>query len=101
MPFQQVYFKNVHPKFPDGGKMTQHLESLKVGETIEVRGPAGLLQYRGRGVFAIKPDKKSPPALFTASKVNMIAGKSGYCYPTICGSVGYENNPENMTVAVF
>lgn len=57
--------------------MTQHLESLKVGETIEVRGPAGLLQYRGRGVFAIKPDKKSPPALFTASKVNMIAGECG------------------------
>ena len=24
----QVYHANVHPKFPDGGKMTQHLESL-------------------------------------------------------------------------
>ncbi|KAK3864193.1 hypothetical protein Pcinc_030102 [Petrolisthes cinctipes] len=73
----KVYFKNVHPKFPDGGKMSQHLESLNVGETIEVRGPAGLLQYMGRGVFAIRPDKKSSPALFTASKVNMIAGGTG------------------------
>ena len=24
----QVYHSNVHPKFPEGGKMTQHLESL-------------------------------------------------------------------------
>jgi hypothetical protein len=33
----KVYFRNVHPKFPDGGKMSQHLESLAVGDTIEVR----------------------------------------------------------------
>ena len=26
----QVYFANVHPKFPEGGKMSQYLESLKV-----------------------------------------------------------------------
>lgn len=28
----KVYFRNVHPKFPEGGKMSQHLESLKIGE---------------------------------------------------------------------
>ncbi|XP_071526265.1 NADH-cytochrome b5 reductase 2-like [Panulirus ornatus] len=44
---------------------------------IDVRGPSGLLEYRGRGVFAIKPDKKSPPNLVTAQKVNMIAGGTG------------------------
>lgn len=75
----QVYFKNVHPKFPEGGKMSQHLDAMKVGETIDVRGPSGLLEYRGRGVFSIKPDKKSPPALVTAKKVNMIAGESWAC----------------------
>lgn len=73
----KVYFKNVHPKFPEGGKMSQYLEAMKVGETIDVRGPSGLLEYRGRGVFAIKPDKKSPPALVTAKKVNLIAGGTG------------------------
>ena len=31
-PPLQVYFKGVHPKFPDGGKMSQHLESMKVRE---------------------------------------------------------------------
>ena len=27
----KVYFANTHPNFPDGGKMSQHLESLKLG----------------------------------------------------------------------
>lgn len=28
----KVYKKGVHPKFPDGGKMSQHLDSLKIGK---------------------------------------------------------------------
>lgn len=39
----QVYFKNVHPKFPDGGKMTQYLNDMAIGDTIDVRGPSGRL----------------------------------------------------------
>jgi hypothetical protein len=27
----QVYWAGVHPKFPEGGKMTQHLAAMKVG----------------------------------------------------------------------
>lgn len=45
----QVYFKNVHPKFPEGGKMSQYLESLKINDTIDFRGPSGLLVYKGKG----------------------------------------------------
>ena len=45
----QVYFKGVHPKFPDGGKMSQHLDSLTIGSMIEIRGPSGKLTYLGRG----------------------------------------------------
>jgi cytochrome-b5 reductase len=33
----------VHPKFPEGGKMSQHLDSLKIGDKIEMRGPKGML----------------------------------------------------------
>ena len=65
----KVYFKNVHPKFPDGGKMSQHLENLKKGETIDVRGPSGLLIYNGKGEFAIRADKKTPPTLVCVKKV--------------------------------
>ena len=43
----QVYFKDVHPKFPAGGKMTQYLENLKIGDTIDVRGPNGKIEYIG------------------------------------------------------
>jgi cytochrome-b5 reductase len=73
----KVYFKNVHPKFPDGGKMSQHLDSLKLGDTIDVRGPNGLLIYQGKGQFAIRPDKKTPATIRTVKKVGMIAGGTG------------------------
>lgn len=73
----KVYFKNVHPKFPDGGKMSQHLESLEIGDYIDVRGPNGLLIYNGKGEFTVREDKKSPPEIKKAKKVGMIAGGTG------------------------
>ncbi|XP_045763850.1 NADH-cytochrome b5 reductase 2 isoform X2 [Maniola jurtina] len=73
----KVYFKNVHPKFPDGGKMSQHLENMKIGETIDVRGPSGRLQYANNGTFLIKKLRKDPPVKIMAKKLNMIAGGTG------------------------
>ncbi|XP_048865768.1 NADH-cytochrome b5 reductase 3 [Brienomyrus brachyistius] len=73
----KIYYKNVNPKFPEGGKMSQYLESLRIGDTIDFRGPNGLLIYKGKGVFAIKPDKKSEPVLKKAKHVGMIAGGTG------------------------
>nr|XP_006812541.1 PREDICTED: NADH-cytochrome b5 reductase 3-like [Saccoglossus kowalevskii] len=73
----KIYFKGVHPKFPDGGKMSQHLENMPIGDYIDVRGPSGLLTYASPGVFAIRPDKKSPPELKKTKKLGMIAGGTG------------------------
>jgi cytochrome-b5 reductase len=73
----KVYFANSHPKFPDGGKMSQYLERMKIGDTIQVRGPNGLLVYKGKGQFAIKPDKKKPPVIQKYKNVGMIAGGTG------------------------
>jgi cytochrome-b5 reductase len=74
----KVYFKNVHPKFPDGGKMSQHLESLKIGETIEVSGPKGKLSYVGKGEIHIKHRVRDPaPEIRVAKKIGMIAGGTG------------------------
>ncbi|KAG7454759.1 hypothetical protein MATL_G00263240 [Megalops atlanticus] len=73
----KIYYRNVNPKFPEGGKMSQYLESLRIGDTIDFRGPSGLLNYKGRGKFAIKPDKKSEPVIKTAKHVGMIAGGTG------------------------
>ena len=38
----KVYKAGVHPKFPDGGKMSQHLDSLAVGDSLEMKGPKGV-----------------------------------------------------------
>ena len=37
----KVYFANVHPRFPEGGKLTQHLERMNIGDKIAVKGPLG------------------------------------------------------------
>ncbi|KAL7734532.1 hypothetical protein ACLKA6_010849 [Drosophila palustris] len=73
----KVYFKDVHPKFPAGGKMTQHLEQMELGDKISFRGPSGRLQYLGNGTFSIKKLRKDPPKHVTAKYVNMIAGGTG------------------------
>jgi len=73
----KVYFKNVHPKFPDGGKLSQYLEAMEIGDYMDFRGPNGLLVYTNPGEFSIKPDKKSEPAIRKATKVGMIAGGTG------------------------
>ncbi|KFV47727.1 NADH-cytochrome b5 reductase 3, partial [Tyto alba] len=73
----QIYFKGVHPKFPDGGKMSQYLDSLKIGDTIDFRGPSGLLVYEGRGKFAIRPEKKAEPITKKVKYVGIIAGGTG------------------------
>ncbi|KAJ8249769.1 hypothetical protein COCON_G00229850 [Conger conger] len=93
----KIYYKNVHPKFPDGGKMTQYLESLRIGDTIDFRGPSGLCVYKGKGKFAIKPDKKSEPGMKTAKHVGMIAGGTGIT-PMLQIITAVMKDPEDKTV---
>lgn len=73
----KIYYKDVHPKFPDGGKLTQYLEGLKIGDMVNVRGPKGRLEYHGKGEFSIKPDLKSPAEKKQYKKISMIAGGTG------------------------
>lgn len=71
----KVYHRNVNPKFPNGGKMSQFVDALNIGDKIAFKGPTGKLQYQGLGKFAIKKLRKDPPVPVTASTINMIAGK--------------------------
>ncbi|XP_064156236.1 NADH-cytochrome b5 reductase 1-like isoform X4 [Anguilla rostrata] len=73
----KIYFRDVHPKFPEGGKMSQYLESLQVGETVDFRGPGGLLEYLGHGQFSVQPDKKSAGEMKMAKSLGLIAGGTG------------------------
>jgi cytochrome-b5 reductase len=42
----KVYFPNSHPKFPEGGKMSHHLAKLSIGDTVDMMGPKGKLEYK-------------------------------------------------------
>jgi len=73
----KVYFKGVNPRFPDGGKMSQHLDKLKIGDCMLMKGPKGHLDYIGRGKFTIKKTPKEPKKKYSAKKIGMIAGGTG------------------------
>ncbi|PAA66599.1 hypothetical protein BOX15_Mlig023370g1, partial [Macrostomum lignano] len=99
----KVYFKNVHPKFPDGGKMSQYLESLKEGDCVDVRGPSGRLVYEGSGQFQIRPDKKSPPVAKRVRRVAMIAGGTGITpmYQLIQQVLGHADTDKTQLALLF
>lgn len=48
-----MYKAGVHPRFPEGGKMSQYLDSLSIGDTVDVRGPDGKVSYIGRGMSVL------------------------------------------------
>uniref|UniRef100_A0A672I2V8 NADH-cytochrome b5 reductase n=1 Tax=Salarias fasciatus TaxID=181472 RepID=A0A672I2V8_SALFA len=73
----KVYHRNTHPSFPEGGKLSQHLDSLSIGDTVDFRGPSGLLVYKDHGRFSIRPDKKAEPQVRRFREVAMIAGGTG------------------------
>ena len=59
----KVYFPDVHPKFPDGGKLTMFLEKMKLGESIDVRGPNGRLEYEEGGILKIAKNNNDTVSL--------------------------------------
>ncbi|KAK1558278.1 hypothetical protein Q3G72_000649 [Acer saccharum] len=67
----KIYFKGVHPKFPDGGLMSQYLDSMSIGSSLDIKGPLGHIEYTGRGNFLVHGKPKF------AKKLAMLAGGSG------------------------
>lgn len=58
-------------RFPKGGKMSQHLDAMKIGDTIDIRGPVGEFHYIANGSFTIDGEEGH------ATKFNMVAGGTG------------------------
>ncbi|CAJ0953221.1 unnamed protein product [Ranitomeya imitator] len=75
--YVDLVVKAYTPNFQTAAKMSQYLEALKIGETIDFRGPSGLLTYSGRGTFQIRPDKKTAPVTKKVQQLGMIAGGTG------------------------
>ncbi|KAF5740285.1 Nitrate reductase 2 [Tripterygium wilfordii] len=67
----KIYFKGVHPRFPNGGLLSQHLDSLPIGSILDVKGPLGHIEYNGRGNFMVHGKPKF------AKKLAMLAGGTG------------------------
>lgn len=51
--------------------MSQHLDSLAIGDSIDVKGPVGHVHYLGHGRYTLDNNES------TARRLNMIAGGTG------------------------
>lgn len=67
----KIYFKGVEPKFPNGGLMTQYLESMTLGSSLDIKGPLGHIEYMGKGTFSVHGKQKF------ATMLAMFAGGTG------------------------
>ncbi|KAM7507671.1 hypothetical protein LguiA_018124 [Lonicera macranthoides] len=67
----KIYFKGVNTEFPNGGLMSQYLDTLPLESSIDVKGPLGHIEYTGKGNFMVHGKQKF------AKKLAMIAGGTG------------------------
>ena len=56
--------------------MSQYLNSLNLGDTIDVRGPSGKVVYLGRGYLKVKLPGK-PETIRHCRQLGLIAGGTG------------------------
>jgi len=97
----KVYFANVHPKFPNGGKLSQHLDSLKVGDTIDMKGPKGHLTYLGSGKFTVSRLRK-PLQTRNAKHFGLIAGGTGITpVLALCVAIFRDTKDTTTTMSVL
>lgn len=74
----KVYAAGVNAKFPAGGRMSQYLEGLNVGDSVAFSGPSGRIQYLGGGVFSVRDAATGAVAARPAcTAIGMVAGGTG------------------------
>lgn len=56
--------------------MSQHLNTLSIGDTMDVRGPSGKVTYLGQGKVRVKLPGK-PEQMRHATDIGLIAGGTG------------------------
>lgn len=86
----KVYAAGTKEEFPDGGKMSQYLGSLAIGDEITMSGPWGLNEYKSAGLLT--RGKKE----FNVEHIGMIAGGTGIT-PMLQVIEKIISNPEDKT----
>jgi len=72
----KIYKKGVHPKFPDGGLMSQYLDNLKIDDEIRISGPKGKVVYYRNGEVSLEgSDGKKVFSKYKA--LGLVAGGTG------------------------
>ena len=92
-------YRPLQPNFPTGGQMSQHLDDMKLGDKILMRGPRGELDYQGQGNLRITSGfgKNKTTELITGiNKLGMIAGGTGIT-PMLQVIRAVLKNPEDKT----
>ncbi|KAH6935306.1 hypothetical protein HPB50_005058 [Hyalomma asiaticum] len=69
----KVYKAGVSPQFPQGGVMSQFLDTLQPGDEVQIRGPRGKFVYEGHGSFVTAHGDRLPPV----KRLGLIAAGSG------------------------
>ena len=57
--------------FPPGGTLSNFLDTLQLGEEVDINGPTGEIEYRGHGKFSIEGEEMH------FERVSLIGGGSG------------------------
>jgi cytochrome-b5 reductase len=90
----KTYYKDEHPRFPDGGWLSQYMDDMKIGDTLDFKGPTGSIIYEGQGVFSIKGNKRR------YKKIGCLAGGTGVtpCYQLMQHTA---NNAEPLEISLL
>ncbi|RDA88461.1 hypothetical protein CP532_6678 [Ophiocordyceps camponoti-leonardi (nom. inval.)] len=82
------------PERPEGGKMTQALDCIPLGDLIDFKGPVGKFQYQGRGLCTIGGDE------FHVRRFYMICAGSGITpiFQVLQAMAKDEEDPTECTV---
>lgn len=82
-------------RFPQGGRLTQHIFNMQIGDQIEMRGPQGKFTYRGNGNFDVATSATEKIERHVDAFA-MVAGGSGIT-PMMQIIRAIEKNPNDRT----
>jgi nitrate reductase (NAD(P)H) len=90
----KTYLKEEHPRFPDGGWLSQYMNDMNIGDELDFKGPTGAIIYEGQGVFNIRGEKKQ------YKKIGCLAGGTGVtpCFQLMQHTA---NNSEPLEISLL